>query len=235
MEWPDYVFFQSLFPSLSQMNQVGLPIFPAKKPVWKILDPESTSSLKNQIIKISKTSPADEFVDDCEHYYGITIDESKGPVMIRHGAQIEPGSHFIGPCLIDKFAHVRHAAYVREHSWICSDAVVGHSSEIKHSILLPGAKAPHFNYVGDSILGAGVNLGAGVKLSNLRNDGAEVHIKIGEIRVPSGIRKFGAIIGENCQLGCNAVTNPGTILGRNSAVWPNAVVSGIHLEGSEHR
>ena len=84
---------------------------------------------------------------------------------------------------------------------------------MKHSILLPYSKAPHFNYVGDSILGKSVNLGAGVKLSNLRNDGTEVYLRIEKSRVGSGLRKFGAILGEGCQLGCNAVTNPGTVLG----------------------
>ena len=148
---------------------------------------------------------------------------------------IEPSSHFIGPCFVGKNAIVRHGAYIRENSWICSTAVVGHCSEIKHSVLLPGAKAPHFNYVGDSILGGGVNLGAGVKLSNLRNDGGEVYLRIGDSRLASGLRKFGAILGEGCQLGCNAVTNPGTVLGNDSIVSPNVTITGIHDASSVHR
>ena len=80
--------------------------------------------------------------------------------------------------------------------------------------------------MGDSILGSNVNLGAGVKLSNLRNDGTEVYLRLEELRIPSGLRKFGAILGEGCQLGCNAVTNPGTILGNDSVVWPNVTVTG---------
>ncbi len=101
--------------------------------------------------------------------------------------------------------------------------------------MLPGAKAPHFNYVGDSILGRGVNLGAGVKLSNLRNDGGEVYLRIDELKLASGLRKFGAILGEDSQLGCNAVTNPGTVLGNNSIVWPNVTVTGVHGKSSVHR
>ena len=112
--------------------------------------------------------------------------------------------------------------------------MVGHCTEVKHSILLPGAKAPHFNYVGDSILGGGVNLGAGTKLSNLRNDGKEVHVRINNERIGSGLRKFGAILGEGCQLGCNSVTNPGVVLGCNSAVFPNSTVTGIHEAESTH-
>ncbi|DAC67134.1 MAG TPA: hypothetical protein D7I13_05285, partial [Candidatus Poseidoniales archaeon] len=114
-------------------------------------------------------------------------------------------------------------------------SVVGHATEVKHSLLLPGSKAPHFNYVGDSILGKDVNLGAGTKLSNLRNDGQEVHLRLSDQRIPSGLRKFGAVLGEGSALGCNSVTNPGVILGCNSTVWPNATVSGIHGRDSALR
>ena len=93
----------------------------------------------------------------------------------------------------------------------------------------------HFNYVGDSILGKGVNLGAGTKLSNLRNDGGEVNLRFEGEKVGSGLRKFGAILGENSQLGCNSVTNPGTVLGPNSTVWPNTTVTGMHPAESTHR
>ena len=100
---------------------------------------------------------------------------------------------------------------------------------------MPGAKAPHFNYVGDSILGMDVNLGAGCKLSNLRNDGRNIILrdgKTGEIIGERGLRKFGAILGERTQIGCNVVTNPGVILGPKCNVWPNVTVNGIHSEGS---
>ena len=108
--------------------------------------------------------------------------------------------------------------------------MVGHATEVKHSLLLPGAKAPHFNYVGDSILGRGVNLGAGCKLSNLRNDGRE--IRIHNLGVDTGLRKFGAILGEGVQIGCNAVCSPGTVLGTDCNVWPKVTVSGGHPAGS---
>jgi bifunctional N-acetylglucosamine-1-phosphate-uridyltransferase/glucosamine-1-phosphate-acetyltransferase GlmU-like protein len=121
---------------------------------------------------------------------------------------------------------------VRANTWACADSVIGHATEVKHSILLPYAKAPHFNYVGDSILGSGVNLGAGAKLSNLRHDGKEVYLRIGELRIPSGLRKFGALLGEGCQIGCNAVTNPGVILGRETMVVPNATITGVHDSGT---
>ena len=97
---------------------------------------------------------------------------------------------------------------------------------------LPGAKAPHFNYVGDSVLGSNANLGAGVKLSNLRNDGKHIGIWLNDVRRETGLRKFGAILGDDAQLGCNAVTNPGTVLGKSSMVHPNTTVSGYHPGGS---
>jgi len=163
---------------------------------------------------------------------GVSIDSSMGPVHIHESATIEPSVHIIGPAYIGPCAVIRHGAYIREFSWICGGALVGHSSEVKHSVLLPGAKAPHFNYVGDSILGPDVNLGAGVKLSNLRNDSGEVHTRIDAKRVATGLRKFGAILGEGCQLGCNAVTNPGVVLGPRCMVMPNTTVTGVHSPDS---
>ena len=105
--------------------------------------------------------------------------------------------------------------------------MVGHSSEVKNSILLPNSKAPHFNYVGDSILGFGVNIGAGVKLSNVRNDGGDIAVTLenGE-RVDTGLRKLGALIGDDSQLGCNVVTNPGSIIVPCSMISPNETVTG---------
>ena len=223
--------FASLFPSFDSEKLGDLPNFDAISPVWKILDPKDPKSLQQQLsMLIENYSTREKF-----NQLNVTIDETKGRVIIDPSAKIEPSTHFIGPCYIGPEAIIRHGAYIRENSWICSKALVGHCSEIKHSILLPGSKAPHFNYVGDSILGKGVNLGAGVKLSNLRNDGGEVFLRIDGKRIASGLRKFGAILGEETQLGCNAVTNPGTILGCNSVVWPNVTVTGIHSEKSVHR
>jgi NDP-sugar pyrophosphorylase family protein len=132
-----------------------------------------------------------------------------------------------GPCYIGADAEVRHAAYLRKGSWICDGAVVGHATEVKNSIFLPGAKAPHFNYVGDSILGFGVNLGAGTKLSNVRNDRREIMVthKDGS-REHTGLRKMGALIGDGSEVGCNVVTNPGAILAPETMVAPNETVSG---------
>ena len=233
MEWPREAFSKTLFPSLFHPAPEPIPILPESQPSWTILDKSSANSLQQQMDKLVSNHSNPRDLNTLPS--SITFDQSNGLVIIEHSAIVEPSTHFIGPCYIGNEAVIRHGAYIREYSWICSTAVVGHASEVKHSILLPGAKAPHFNYVGDSILGKAVNLGAGVKLSNLRNDGEEVFLRIGDDRRPSGLRKFGAILGEGCQLGCNAVTNPGTILGRNSTVWPNVTVTGVHGENSNHR
>lgn len=153
-------------------------------------------------------------------------------IYIGKGSVVHAGALVCGPTIIGENVEIRHCAYVRGNVIIGDGAVVGHCSEIVRSIMLPGAKAPHFNYVGDSILGSGVNLGAGTKLSNLKNDGSNVKTRIEEHVVDTGVRKFGAILGDNCLLGCNSVTNPGTILGANCRVYPCAVVNGYHQPGT---
>ncbi|MGM0599619.1 MAG: glucose-1-phosphate thymidylyltransferase [Candidatus Rifleibacteriota bacterium] len=149
-------------------------------------------------------------------------------IYIGKGSVVHPGALIKGPTIIGENVEIRHSAFVRGNVIIGDNSIVGHCSEIVRSVMLPGAKAPHFNYVGDSILGTGVNLGAGTKLSNLKNDGTNVKTRIEEHVIDTGIRKFGAILGDNCLLGCNSVTNPGTILGSECRVYPCAVVSGYH-------
>ena len=225
MDWQDVAAAADLFPSFTGHEEGALPTLPSDGPVWSILDPNGNDNLKQQMARLSgdMACPNPGFFTRGD---GIIIDAS---------AVVEAGASLVGPCYIGPRATVRSGAYVREYSWICADAVVGHATEVKHSILLPGAKAPHFNYVGDSILGKDVNLGAGTKLSNLRNDGGEVHLRINGQRVPSGLRKFGAVLGEGCALGCNSVTNPGVVLGCNSVVGPNVTVTGVHGAESQHR
>ena len=199
-------------------------------PAWKILDPSFDKGLKNQLKNLLSSigSNVPESISS-----DVSIDESKGVVHIAEGAFVGPYTRFEGPCYVAPEAEIRHGAYIRANSWICYQAVLGHASEIKHSILLPNGKAPHFNYVGDSIVGSHANLGAGVILSNLRNDGRETKVKIGNKIINTELRKFGALVGERTQIGCNSVTNPGTIIAPDCMVWPNTTLSGIHAtEGS---
>jgi len=168
-------------------------------------------------------------------------------IAIGRGARIHPGVVLEGPLWVGEDVEIRPGAYVRGGVWIGDGCVVGASTEIKRAILLPGAKAPHLNYVGDSILGAGVNLGAGTILSNFRHDGREVRIgSAGAPRpaaaaagadtraaVPSGRRKLGAVLGDGVLTGCNCVLHPGVVVGRETQLYPGVQLrSGIYPERS---
>ncbi len=163
----------------------------------------------------------------------------KGNVYIEDGALIEEGTFIAGPTILCAGAEVRFGAYIRGQALIGEKAVVGHDSEVKHSILLPGAKAAHFAYVGDSVLGRDVNLGAGTKLANVRVDMGKSNLKIGlggELH-DTGLRKLGAILGDNVSIGCNSVTNPGTVIGKGTLAYALSSLSGIYPPDSiiKHR
>jgi len=156
-----------------------------------------------------------------------------GPLHIGCGVLIEAGAFVKGPAVAGDMSEIRHGAYLRGHCLIGARCVVGHATEMKHAILLDDARAGHFAYVGDSILGNEVNLGAGTKLANLRFGGSTVPVRTPEGIIDSGLRKFGAILGDRVQTGCNSVTNPGVVLGKKSLVLPNATVpSGFHSGNS---
>lgn len=157
----------------------------------------------------------------------------KGPVYVAEGAEVGPGAYIEGPAYIGPGAEVRHAAFIRGNVYVGPEAVVGHTTEAKGSVFLDGAKAGHFAYVGDSILGRLVNLGAGTKLANLKLKGNEVKLKCprtGELR-GTGLRKLGAILGDEAQTGCNAVLSPGTILMPKTLVMPCTHFQGTLLKG----
>lgn len=154
-------------------------------------------------------------------------------IHLGPGSVVEPGALIQGPTIIGSRTEVRQGAYVRGGCIIGNRCVVGHATEIKGSIVLNDAKAGHFAYIGDSILGNGTNLGAGTKLANFRIKAGTVRIRAGMDRIDTGLRKFGAVLGDDVQIGCNAITNPGTLLGRGSLVLPvTSVPSGYHEPGS---
>jgi UDP-N-acetylglucosamine diphosphorylase / glucose-1-phosphate thymidylyltransferase / UDP-N-acetylgalactosamine diphosphorylase / glucosamine-1-phosphate N-acetyltransferase / galactosamine-1-phosphate N-acetyltransferase len=152
--------------------------------------------------------------------------ENRESISIGEGTIIEPGSTIIGPCFLGKGCVVRQGAYIRGNVLAADYVVIGHASEVKHSIFFPHSKAAHFAYVGDSILGQSVNLGAGTKCANLRFDNGEVLIRHGDRVWKTGMRKFGAIIGDGAQTGCNSVTSPGTLIKKNGTVAPCSHVKG---------
>lgn len=150
-------------------------------------------------------------------------------ILIGPGSVVEPGALIQGPTLIGAHTEVRQGAYIRGNCLIGDRCVVGHTTEIKASIMFDDAKAGHFAYIGDSILGNATNLGAGTKLANLRIRPGPVRVKFGSELVDTGLRKFGAVLGDHVEIGCNAVTNPGTLLGKGCQVFPvTSVPSGYH-------
>jgi NDP-sugar pyrophosphorylase family protein len=149
-------------------------------------------------------------------------------IFIGEGTIVEPGAYIKGPCVIGKGCQIRHTAYIRGDVVIGDRCVIGHATEVKAAVFLDDAHAAHFAYVGDSIIGNKVNLGAGVKCANLRFDGKEVFIRYKGSKIETKRRKLGAIIGDGSQVGCNAVLNPGTILGKETFCLPCSVVGGFH-------
>jgi UDP-N-acetylglucosamine diphosphorylase / glucose-1-phosphate thymidylyltransferase / UDP-N-acetylgalactosamine diphosphorylase / glucosamine-1-phosphate N-acetyltransferase / galactosamine-1-phosphate N-acetyltransferase len=146
-------------------------------------------------------------------------------IAIGRGARIHPGVVLEGPLHVGRDVEIRPGAYIHAGVWIGDGCVVGANSEIKRSILLPGARAPHLNYVGDSVLGAGANLGAGTILSNFRHDGGEVRIA----GTPSGRRKLSAVLGDGVLTGCNCVLHPGVVVGRDTVLYPGVQLrSGVY-------
>lgn len=159
------------------------------------------------------------------HKYAYLIDAHL--ISIGKGSIVDPGVYIKGPCVIGENCHIRHGAYIRGNL-ICGDhCVIGHDTEIKNSILLDHACAAHFAYLGDSILGNHVNLGAGTKCANLKLDHGQIYIHVEGQRIQTGLRKFGAIIGDCSQTGCNTVTNPGTLMGQNVLCYPVINVGGF--------
>ena len=148
-------------------------------------------------------------------------------VFIGEGTVIEPGALIKGPAIIGRNCQIRHNAYLRENVIIGDSCVVGNASELKNSLLFNGAQVPHFNYIGDSILGHKAHLGAGVKISNIKLLPGNIEVEVDGVPFDTGLRKFGALLGDGAEAGCNAVLNPGSILGRGAIVYPNVFWRGI--------
>jgi NDP-sugar pyrophosphorylase family protein len=148
-------------------------------------------------------------------------------VFIGEGTLVEDGAMIKGPAIIGRNCQIRHSAYIRERVIIGDDCVIGNSCEIKNSFLFNHATVPHFNYVGDSILGFKAHLGAGVKISNVKLIEGNIQVEAGGKTYDTGLRKFGALIGDCAEIGCNAVLNPGSIIGRGSIIYPNTNWRGV--------
>ncbi len=148
-------------------------------------------------------------------------------VFIGEGTVVEDGVMIKGPAIIGKNCEIRHNAYIREQVIIGDNCVIGNSSELKNSLLFNRAAVPHFNYVGDSILGHKAHLGAGVKISNVKLVAGNISVQVDGRTHDTGLRKFGAMLGDGCEIGCNAVLNPGSVIGRGAVVYPNTNWRGV--------
>lgn len=211
-------FKPSYFFELDQFQHKGL--FESLENVWEALSRISPFLRSLPLGKIETAVPE-----------GVHL-VNREQISIGQGSVIEPGAYIKGPCVIGRNCTVRQGAYIRGNLIAGDDCVIGHDTEIKNAILLNGAHAAHFAYVGDSILGNRVNLGAGVKCANLKLDGALVSVYFEGTKLSTGLRKFGAIIGDDAQIGCNCVTNPGTLIGRNVFSHPCLNIGGVVLSDS---
>ncbi|MBO5859136.1 MAG: UDP-N-acetylglucosamine pyrophosphorylase [Clostridia bacterium] len=150
------------------------------------------------------------------------------PSVWVHETAIVAATAYLGaPCIIGANTEVRHCAFIRESALIGENCVVGNSVEIKNAILFDFVQVPHFNYVGDSIIGFKSHMGAGAVTSNVKSDQSEVAVKNGDEKFETGLKKFGAILGDNVEVGCNTVLNPGTVVGNNTNIYPLSCVRGV--------
>lgn len=153
-------------------------------------------------------------------------------VWVHKTAKVFPSAYLGAPCIIGPRTEVRHCAFIRGSALVGADCVVGNSVELKNVILFDNVQTPHYNYVGDSILGYKSHMGAGSITSNVKSDKTNVVIKSGDDSVETGIKKIGAMLGDFVEVGCNSVLNPGTIIGRNSNIYPTSCVRGVVPEKS---
>ena len=154
--------------------------------------------------------------------------EKKGDnVWIARNAKVYPSACINGPAIIDEEAEIRHCAFIRGNAIVGKGAVVGNSTELKNVILFNKVQVPHYNYVGDSILGYRAHMGAGSITSNVKSDQTLVVVRAGEESLETGLKKFGAMLGDNVEVGCNSVLNPGTVIGRQANIYPTSMVRGF--------
>lgn len=176
---------------------------------------EALTKIKDYILELGATLSLDEY------------DHPSEDVWISKSATVFPSAYVMGPCIIDHGAEVRHCAFIRGSVIVGKNSVVGNSTELKNVILFDNVQVPHYNYVGDSILGYKAHMGAGSIISNLKSDKSLVKIKSGDEVIETGIKKVGAFLGDNVEVGCKSVLNPGSIVGKESVIYPSSNVRGV--------
>ncbi len=176
---------------------------------------EALPKIKDFIISLGEKLPEEKY------------ERREGNIWIARNAKVFPSAYIGGPAIIDEEAEVRHCAFIRGSAIVGKGAVVGNSTELKNVILFNKVKVPHYNYVGDSILGYKAHMGAGSIPSNVKSDKTLVAVKAGEEICETGLKKFGAMLGDYVEVGCNSVLNPGTVIGRNTNIYPTSMVRGL--------
>ncbi|MGI6261498.1 MAG: UDP-N-acetylglucosamine pyrophosphorylase [Acutalibacteraceae bacterium] len=189
---------------------IAAPLFAGCRYPWEVLP-----RIHDYILALGRTLPADKFDSPAEN------------VWIAKSASVAPSASLTGPCIIDENAEVRHCAFIRGSAIVGKNAVVGNSTELKNAVLFDNVQVPHYNYVGDSILGYGAHMGAGSITSNVKSDKTPVEIGNFGSRIVTGMKKVGAMLGDGAEIGCNSVLNPGTVIGRHSTVYPTSCVRGV--------
>ena len=193
-------------------------LFDGKTYPWEVLP-----DLSAFILALGKLLPEDEF------------DHPAEDVWIAKDCNVFPTAFIKGPCIIDHNTGVRQCAFIRGSALIGRDCVVGNSTELKNVLLFDHVQVPHYNYVGDSVLGYHAHLGAGAITSNVKADNSNVVIKNGAEHIPTNRRKVGAFLGDFADVGCNSVLNPGTVIGRHTQVYPTSCVRGVIPEDSIYK
>ncbi len=199
-------------------NTIASEIFKGKKYAFEVL-PE----IKDFIKKLSLTLDTEKF------------DDLGGGVFVAKSAKVASSASITGPCIIDEEAEIRHCAFIRGSAIIGKGAVVGNSTELKNVILFDKVQVPHYNYVGDSILGYKSHLGAGAITSNVKSDKTNVSILLGNEKYNTNLRKFGAILGDCVEVGCGTVLNPGTVVGKHTNIYPLSMVRGYVQKNSIYK
>lgn len=198
---------------LYDLNEtIAKELFAGKTYPWEVL-----ADIKEFIIRLGESLPKDLYEEREKH------------VWVAKSAKVYDSAYLGAPCIIDEEAEVRHCAFIRGSAIVGKKAVVGNSTELKNVILFNGVQVPHYNYVGDSILGYKSHLGAGAVTSNVKNDRTLVVVKDRESKeeIATGLKKFGAMIGDHVEVGCNSVLNPGTVIGRGTNVYSLSRVRGV--------
>lgn len=176
---------------------------------------QALAGIKDEIIRIGKSLNKDEY------------DEISENVWVHKTANVFKSAYIAAPCVIGPNSEVRHCAFIRGSALVGENCVVGNSCELKNVILFDNVQTPHYNYVGDSILGYKSHMGAGSITSNMKSDKTLVVVKDNKENIETELKKFGAILGDNVEVGCNSVLNPGTVIGRNTNIYPLSRVRGV--------